>query len=346
MNSQPTRRRAHLVGSLPAPDARQAMELSLEMLGDHLTQVSDGETGERHDWVAHVVDKLREHPDLQLRKDGDWSDYDKCPVFKLRRGHRLRAETLNFGHVQAFDESWPIFEELRSKAGTAKLAFQQGVPGDLDMAFFVFGPWGLLHRRPFTEATVEEVRRVHERAQGDVVFQIEIPVEQVLVAKMPGPLQPLMARFMARGVVALARRAPSGARFGVHLCVGDLNHKALIRMKDTRPVVLLANAIVRRWPSNVVLEYLHAPFAAAAAPPTTEEGWYAPLQELALPAGLRFIAGFAHEDQPLEQQHRIRDVIERYAGRAVEISTSCGLGRRTPEAGKAALARIRELIAD
>lgn len=346
MNKQPSRRLAHLVGSLPAPDARQGMELSLEMLGDHITQISDGETGERFNWVAHVVEGMRDHPDLELRRDGDWSDYNKCPVFKLKRGHKLRPETLNFGHVQAFDESWPIFEELRAKSGTADLAFQQGVPGDLDMAFFVFGPWGLLHRKPFTEATVDEIRRVHERAPDDVVFQIEIPVEQVFVAKMPAPLQPLMARVMARGVVALARQAPRGARFGVHLCVGDLNHKALARMKDARPIVLLANAIVRQWPSGVALEYVHGPFAAAAAPPSVEESWYAPLRDLALPPGVRFVAGFAHEEQSLEQQQKIRKTIEHHAGRTVDISTACGLGRRTPEAGKAALARMRELIAE
>jgi hypothetical protein len=322
------------------------MELSIDVLGEALPELPDGETGERYHWIIHVIEKLRDHPDLELRKDGDWSDYDKCPIFKLRKGHQLRAESLQFGHVAAFEDSWPIFEELRKKSDRPDLAFQQGVPGDLDMAIFVFGPRGLLHRRPFTEATLAEIREVHRRAAGDVVFQIEVPVEQVFVAKMPGPLQPLMAQAMARVIAGLARRSPPGARFGVHLCVGDMNHKALMRMRDARPVVLLANAVVRQWPAGSPLEYIHAPFAAAALPPPTDERWYAPLAQLRLPATVRLVAGFAHEDQSIEEQRRLRDVIERLTGRSVDISTTCGLGRRTPEAAKAAVERIAELTCD
>jgi hypothetical protein len=340
-------RHAHLVGSLAAPDARQAMELSLDVLGDRLVALPDGETGVRCQWLVNAVDKLRDHPDLQLRKDGDWSDYDKCPVFKIKRGHKLRADTLHFGQVDAFDESWPIFQELRKRSGREDLAFQQGVPGDLDRAFFVFGPPRcFLHRRPFTEVTLGEIRQVYERGGGDVVFQFEVPIPQLLVAMVPGPLQPFMAGFMARGITNLARRSPPGARFGVHLCVGDLNRKALLRMKDARPIVLLANAIVRRWPKGVPLEYIHSPFAAAALPPPTDERWYAPLAQLDLPASVRFVAGFAHEDQDIAEQRRIREVIERYARRRVDISSTCGLGRRSPEAAKAAVERIAELTGD
>ena len=340
-------RRAHLVGSLAAPDARQAMELSLDVLGDRLPELPDGETGDRYHWLVHAIDQLRNHPDLELRKDGDWSDYDNCPIFKVKRGHRLRAESLNFGQVDAFDGSWPIFQELQKASGRSDLAFQQGVPGDLDRAFFVFGPArSFLNRRPFTEATLSEIQWVHARAGRDVVFQIEVPIPQLLVAMVPGPVQLVMARLMARIITGLPRRSPQGSRFGVHLCVGDLNHKAYLRMKDARPIVLLANAIARNWPRGASLEYIHAPFAAAAEPPPTDERWYAPLRDLDLPGGVRFVAGFAHEGQGISDQRRIRDVIERHARRTVDISTTCGLGRRTPEAAKAALERIAELLDD
>ena len=33
---------------------------------------------------------MRGHPDLELKKEGDWSDYDKTPVLRVRRGHTLR----------------------------------------------------------------------------------------------------------------------------------------------------------------------------------------------------------------------------------------------------------------
>lgn len=343
----PAGRKALLVGSFPAPDARQAMEFGLDALGDRLRALPDGETGDRFHWIIGAVEKLRHHPDLELRKDGDWSAYDKVPVFKERQGHKLRSETLNFGHVAAFDESWPIFEELRRKAGREDLAFQQGVPGDLDMAMFVFGPRCLYKRRPFTEATLEEIRQVYERGGRDVVFQIEVPVEQVFVAKMPGPLQPLMARFMARGIANLARRSPKDARFGIHLCVGDMNHKSLVRMNDARPIVQLANAIAAQWPADASpLEYIHVPFSAAGVAPPSDATWYGALENLNLPAHVRLVAGFAHADQTLEEQRRIRDQIERLARRRVDVSTTCGLGRCSPEDAAAAIKRIVELTAD
>ena len=163
------------------------------------------------------------------------------------------------------------------------------------------------------------------------------------MARMPRPLQPLMARALARGVAGLARRAPEGARFGVHLCLGDMNHRALGRMRDTAPLVHLANAIARAWPAGRPLEYVHAPFAAAQDPPPTAPGWYAPLERLRLPASTRFVAGLAHEDQDLADQRFLLDLVERCVGRTVDVSTSCGLGRRTPEAAARALDRIAEL---
>jgi len=340
---EPGPRKAHLVGSLAASDGRQAMELSLEVLGDQLDGLPDGETGERSRWIIHLLEALRNHPDLAVKKDGDWSSYRQCLIFKLKPGHRLRSQTLRFGYADAFSESWPVFEELRSRAGRPHLAFQQGVPGDLDLAISVFGRRGFVHRRPFTEATLREIRAIHQLAHGDVVFQIEVPFALVFVAKKRR-LQPVMAGFMARGIAKLGRRSPPGTRFGIHLCLGDMNHKALLRMQDAQPLVLLANAIVRHWPTSASLEYIHAPFAAAAVPPSTDERWYAPLQHLSLPTSIRFIAGFAHEDQSLEEQRRILDMIERHFRRNVDISTSCGLGRRSPEDARAAMERIAELV--
>jgi hypothetical protein len=337
-------RDAHLVGSLPAPDAAAAMDQALTAVGDRLRTLPDGETGERYHWIIHIIDGMRAHPDLELRKDGDWGDYDRTPQFKERKGRRLTADALDLGYARAFEESWPAFVAARSAAGDPGLAFQAGIPGDLDMALFVLGPQGALRRRaPFTEATLREIRAIHARAGGDVVFQIEIPVELVAVAKAPEPAQPLLARVLARGVANLARRSPDGARFGVHLCLGDMNHRALGRMRDTAPLVALANAIARAWPEDRPLEYVHAPFAAAEEPPPARPSWYAPLERLRLGAGTRFVAGFAHEDQALDDQRFVRELIERSVGGAVDVSTSCGLGRRSPDAAARALARVREL---
>ncbi|HEY2831427.1 MAG TPA: hypothetical protein VGJ14_03300, partial [Sporichthyaceae bacterium] len=195
-------------------------------------------------------------------------------------------------------------------------------------------------------ATLNEIREVHQRAGRDVVFQIEAPVEQVFVARMPPPLRPLMAMLMAGGITDLVARAPAGARFGIHLCVGDMNHKSLIRMTDAGPIVRLANAIARRWPTAVSpLEYIHVPFSAAGVAPPSDAGWYRALNKLQLPDHVRLVAGFAHPGQALNEQRAIRDRIERLSRRTVDISTTCGPGRSSPDDAKAALHRIAELTA-
>jgi len=319
------------------------MRQLLEAVGDHLPVLPDGETGERHHWIIHIVEGLRRHPDLELKQDGRWADYDDLLVFKIRRGHTLSGESLDFGHVAAFRASYPIYRQVR---GPAQTGFQVGIPGDLDMALFVLGPVGALrNRRPFTDATIAEIRAIHAEAGTDVVFQIEIPVELVMVARTPSPLRPLVARMLGRGVANLARQAPEGARFGLHLCLGDMNHRALGRMSDAGPLVALTNAIVKAWPAGRALEYVHAPVAAAEQPPPTDPGWYAPLRRLRLPAHTRLVAGLAHEDQDLATQRQIIQTIDDLVGDRAGVSTSCGLGRRTPDAAARALRRISDLTA-
>ena len=41
-----------------------------------------------------------------------------------------------------------------------------------------------------------------------------------------------LAALLARRIAALAQRAPEGSQFGVHLCLGDMNHRALGRLSD------------------------------------------------------------------------------------------------------------------
>lgn len=347
MTTTTARRWAHLVGSTPFDNAEEAMELALTRLDGRLRTLPDGETGERRNWIIHIVESLRQHPDLEVKREGHWGDYDDTLTFAVRRGHTLRGETFDFGHVAAFEQSYPHFITRRAALGPAGegLRFQVGIPGDFDLTLFTLGPVAAFRKRaPFSEATLTEIRHIFERAGDDVVFQLEIPAELVFVARAPGLLQPLVARLLARNVARLAARAPEGARFGIHLCLGDMNHRALGRMRDVRPLVLLANAIARQWPEGRPLDFVHAPFAAAIEPPPLEEAFYAPLRELRLPDETRFVAGFVHEGRSLEEQRRVLGIIEAAARRRVDVATSCGLGRRDRDAALATLDQARELV--
>ena len=337
-------RDAHLVGSLPGTTPAEAMSTALEVLGPYLRSLPDGETGERRNWIVSIVDGLRGHPDLELRKDGDWSDYDRVPRLRVRRGRRLYGAALDFGHVAAVRASHPAFEQARADAGRPELRFQEGVPGDFDLAVFTLGPAAALrHLRAFREATLAEVRDVAALTGPGTLFQIEVPVELVLLTKAPAAARPALAAGFARAITGLAAATAEGTRFAVHLCLGDMNNRAFGTMPDVSPLVLLANKVLAGWPAGRPLDLLHAPFAAADQPATVQPDFYAPLRDLRLPADVRFAAGFAHEAQPLADQLTIRTMVEDLLGRPVVIASACGLGRRTPAAGRAVLERTAEL---
>lgn len=337
-------REAHLLGSLPGATPAAAMTTALEVLGPYLRSLPDGETGQRRNWIIPIVEGLRDHPDLELRKQGDWSDYDRIPQLRVRRGRRLYGAALDFGHLDAVRDSFPAFEKAVATAGRPDLAFQEGVPGDFDLAMFALGPLGALRqRRAFTEASLAEIRDVAALTGPATLFQIEVPAELVLLAKAPPAARPALAKLLARGIAALASGTAEGTRFAVHLCLGDMNNRAFGTMTDVTPLVLLANAVLAAWPAGRPLEVLHAPFAAADSPATTDEAFYRPLRSLALPATVRFAAGFAHESQPVADQRGIRTIIEDHLHREVVISAACGLGRRTDDAARAVLDRTAEL---
>lgn len=340
-------RSAHLVGSIPLEDAETAMSAALGRLGPHLRTLPDGETGERSDWIIHIVESLRDHPDLEVRDEGQWSDYDDTLTHKVKLGHTLDGRDLDLGHVAAFEDSFPVFERLREELGDDELSLQVGIPSDLDMALFALGPTGpLLHRWPFTVATLREIHAIHRRAGQQVVFQIEMPAELVAVTRTPRPLQPLVAAWLARGIVRLARRAPTGARFGLHLCLGDMNHEALARMRDVRPLVLLTNAIATRWPDRQPLEYVHVPLAAGQLPPPMRREYHAPLAELDLPAQVRLVAGLVHEDRSIDELRELLELVEGLVGRTVDVANACGLGRHEPDQALHAMAQAAVLCRD
>ena len=339
-----TERRVHAIGSYPADTPEAAMRAVLKHAGPRLAYLPDGETGARRDWIMGIIKGLRGHPDLQVRREGDYSDYRHPLNFKVRRGHRLDGASLDFGHVAAYEMAQEPFQALRTEFDRGDLDFQVGIPGDLDMVMFTLGPTGpFTHRAPFTDATIREITDIHQLGGDGVLFQLEVPAEQVFVATAPAPLRPGIARWTGSGIAELARRAPVGTRFGVHMCLGDLGHKAMISLSDAQPLVVMANALARRWPSDRPLEFIHAPLAAGEDPPPLDSAFYAPLHRLRLPQRTRFVAGFLHEGRSTSEHKRILAAIEDAVGVPVDLAASCGLGRRSRDAAEQTLARGVEL---
>lgn len=346
MPSVDDQRRVHLVGTIPADSTESALKLVTDKLGDVTTAwLPDGETGTRKDWIGRLVENLKSHPDLELTRDGDWSDYDRTPAFKVKKGHRFDYVELDY--FEHFEESWPQFQQVRSGLGRSDLAIQVGIPGPIDVAFAAFGfnpASGLRNTRPFEDATLLEISKIHALGGSEVVYQLEVPIEIEIANRMPKPVRKAGVGQLAGRLLRVVRKSPHDTRWGFHLCVGDMNNTAFSRLDDATTLTLLANAIVDRFPKGRTLEFMHLPLAHGSEPPTLDERFYEPLTKLAVPTDVRLIAGFAHEGQSLEDQLAVRELIEARVGRPVDIAASCGLGRRDLEAAEANLTRSGALV--
>lgn len=325
-------RAVHLVGTVPAADAPSAFALFEDKLGGHLPEtIPDGETGNRADWIERIIEGLRDHPDLYVAQDGDWSEYEKTPRLDVRKGHTF--ESLELDYTGYFSESW---EQWLLFHGTldSEHSLQIGIPSHLDLALVAFGfkpDRALRNLAPFRDATVREITRIHAVGGDEVVFQLEIPIPLILLSKMPGPAQPIVANRLAAELIKVVKRSPVGARFGLHLCYGDMNNEAMGDPDDSGALVRLSNALVAAWPASQPLEFIHAPFARGSQPPSLDAAFYAPLSDLELPAETRFAAGFVHEELTAEELITLRDRIERLLNRTVDVGAACGLGRRDPD---------------
>ncbi|MFC7345051.1 hypothetical protein [Saccharopolyspora griseoalba] len=305
-----------------------------------LRSLPDGEVGERSNFIVHIVERFRDRGDVQLVTDGDWSSYQSRPVFRMKPGQRLRGGSIDLGIDEQARTSYEVFQRVREQHGLADVSFQVGIPGDLDLAMFTFGPAQALRQRAaFRSALVREMHLISQWAGRDVVFQIEVPSVLMAVANAPSWLQTKAARIVLSGVRSLVSAAPAGTRFGLHFCLGDLNHTPAQRLRDAAPLVAASRALTQVWPAGRALEYVHLPMAAGEHPPSVDPGFYQPMAKLAeaFPAEVDIIAGFAHERQDLAEQQSVLRMVEATLRRSVAISHACGLGRRDTEGAERAL---------
>ena len=99
----------------------------------------------------------------------------------------------------------------------------------------------------------------------------------------------------------------------------------------------------RLGPKSHTLAYVHLPFAAGASPPPAEPRAYRALQNLDLPANARLVAGFVHEQLPVERLEELLRIIEKARSDEVDIACACGLGRRSTDTAEELMRRCRQL---
>jgi len=346
--------RVHNVGSYPADTAEEAIDDQLFYGGQRMRTVSDGEV-EAPNWLADDLDSHRNNPDFTVIKEGDWSDYEHCPIFDVAPGRTLTPESFNFAYYDRAVRSWPVFKAIRETIEEPDLRFQIGMPSSDDIALFMFGPekgFDPDRMAIARKGIVQQIEKVRNSEFGnDVVIQLETPLTLALAHTTDTPEY---HRELAHGLAELARESPENTRFGVHLCVGDLGNMYREEVGEKqrasrRVAVALGNLIADMWPDGRSLDYIQEPIAMGQTPPPLETSAYADLGELQLRAGTDYIAGILHEKASLEDQQEVLRLISRALPKAREfgfgVSAGCGLGRRELEVAASIMMRGAQLSA-
>ncbi len=338
-----TKRTVLLLGSLPFENEEDAMRRSLTYLGKDLLYLPDGEIGEKSDqypngnraaWVQTIIDFCEQDlynwevvkPAIR-GESGFPTGYDKEPRLKAKHPPSRMHEYLDFHWLSYFKTNYPLFKRLREEFNQPDLKFLVGLPTGLGGSFPMMSPMDALrYSSAFNKRMAYEANQMIKIADpDDLVFQIEVPAEFAFAHQLPDAL----IGFALRTAINLVKSIEPKAKFGVHICFGDLNNEALLKPETLDKMVLFSNQLVKRWPVTHSLDFIHYPLAEAADPPPMDRAYYEPLKGIELPRGVRFVAGFVHDKRSADEHGQILNIIEDIRGGSVDIACSCGLGRRS-----------------
>ncbi|GAB3715396.1 hypothetical protein GCM10027592_55940 [Spirosoma flavus] len=323
------------------------MSRALDTLGPALFCLPDGEIGDktpafpkgnRIAWVVYAIEKLTSDPESwevvkqPVRgEDGMAIDYERFQKLKPRYSPADMPHHVQLGYDDFARRSFPIFQQLRTEHNLPNLKFQMGVPTGFAMGFaFASQIQWLRYTKAFNTVIAREVNAILAELGPDVLIQLEVPPELYAAYMLPTP-------FIGLSLIPikdLLAKINPGAQIGMHLCLGDFHNEALVHPKTLNKMVQFSNRLVEEWPSQHTLAYIHYPFAEAGTPPSTNAAYYAPLKDIQLPTATRFVAGFVHEKRSVAENVAILTSIESARGQAVDVASSCGLGRRPPETAK------------
>lgn len=330
-----------MVGTLGQRDVATGMALATATVGKYLSTIPDGEPGDRADWVTRYVEDLGNQPGVKTLKR---SAFDKVP---MRPWHgaiysgQITEDTLALPYARHAAAAVPVLRDLIHASGYFH-RLQVDIPGPLDLGLFCHGPLIYRYYETHVAAAARQTDAIEALTGTRPVYQLSIPLETYAVAMAPSALRPTVATALAARLSAFIQHTQPGTEWIVHLCVGDPHGKPLVTLKDTAPLVELANAIWREWPAGYRLNALHLPLGDGTHPAPADPAYYDSLRRLVLPIEVHISAGLAHLGSELADQQTALDEAERAAGRVLGVSTPCGLGRR-PWMAEGLLRRAAEL---
>jgi hypothetical protein len=326
--------RAHLVGSIPLPDAASVFRSLAEQLGPHLARMPDGETGIRRSWIRFLQDALAAHPAIEIATDlppfrfvqWDGQLVREIPRLRLRKhGASVSSEGFATGYADMAIASFEVFESLQA-AGVvpAAVKFQVCLPTPIAPTYNNIVP---TDRPPVLAALTQhfaaEVAKIAASLPPErVAIQWDV-CQEVLAWEgyyEPGPVD--FRTETLDTLTAIGAAVPEPIELGYHLCYGSPLDEHLVQPRDTRIMVEIINEVTARVPRSI--QYFHLPVPKTRV----DDAYFAPLDELALRDGTELYLGLIHYADAAGDAARL--AAARRHARVAGVGTECGMGRGDP----------------
>jgi hypothetical protein len=338
---------AHLIGSVPLPDAETVFRTVARELGPYLPRIPDGETGTRHRWIWWQREMLLRHPAMEsdlLTPPFELRQWDgalirKTEWLRFKPGIDPSSVTFDTGYAAAARESYATFRRLRAAGAIpAATRFQVCLPTPMASGYMYVSPSSLAAYLPVYERAL--LRALDQIADAippaDLSIQWDV-CQEVLVFEDYFQHRPASYKLDIYAQLArLGDAVPNGAECGYHLCYGSPRDEHLVMPKDMAILTELTQGILAGLHRR--LDFLHLPVPQDRA----DDAYFAPLAGLSLPTETALYLGLIHHDDAAGDQARIAAALK--VAPLFGVATECGWGRTDPSRVPGLLAAHRRVM--
>ena len=323
--------RVHFNGSVNLPDAETAMREISERIPTGVRRMTDGETGERGNWILFQIQKFMAMPEFELVKVSrpyeTEDDAPAMPQIKLREG--ATADTIQWpdlGYADEYGQSFAIFDRMQQDGTIADgVRFQLQYPTPLASMAVTFVPEDMPAVAASYEAALfADVDKAMANMPHDrVAVQWDVAVEFVLLEGGMG-MTPVSLEEIVPALVRAVDQLPADVPVGLHLCYGDYGHQHFQDPESLQMQVDLVNAVVAAASRPLNFVSFTVPQARADAE------YFAPLSALQAPDTELYFALVPYHPAAQAEGTTATQIahVEAVLGeREWGICTECGMGR-------------------
>ena len=325
---------AHLVGSVPLPDAETVFRTVSAALGPHLRRITDGETGRRGRWIWFQREMLAEHPAMELDPDEppyalyqwDGQLLRETPYIRFRAGVDPTTVEFPTGYAEAALESFDLYTRLRDVGVIGEQTlFQVSLPTPMATAYMYVSPACRdAYSAAYERSLLAALRQILDTTPHDrLSIQWDV-CQEVLIFEDYFPHRPTDYKAQIFDELGrLGAAVPDTVDLGYHLCYGSPRDEHLVMPNDMGVLVEIANGIsanLERRP-----DFIHMPVPQDRS----DEDYYRPLEDLRASDDTEIILGLIHHDDASGDRAR-GDTARRFLP-SFGVATECGWGRTDPE---------------